>query len=269
MKLFFLLFISAALIQSCATDNTSDSEEQAPKVEVDPVLMDSLTGMYSAILPCDDCPGKQYFLVLRSDFEYETVEKKSGDLVNPINKSGMWYLTEDSVIVLKNHVPDQSYYKIDGPRLRMMDAGMNLRTGPTANQYVLIRLRNEPPPSRHELMYTAKLGRGIDFYGHGYEPAEWNIDVDLEGWAKLKADTLSLITPSPRPVESSDPNVEGLAIETSLGMLTMQITNTPCIDARTGKRFNQTVSVQLGSDNFQGCGNWIMENKNITSDTMR
>lgn len=267
MKLTLLSLLTMILLNACAPGDGSE-EEQMGKIE-NPVLNDSLSGVYSAIIPCDNCPGRQFFLALRPDYEYETVEKVINDPNATVSKYGSWYLRADSVLVLTHHDPGRSLYALDDRKLWMLDVEGNRREGPKEKQYALIRINNEPPPSKHAMLYSAKLARGIDFYGHGYTPAYWNIDIDSEGWTKLKADTLSLITPSPKPVESHDPNIEGLAIETSLGMLTMQIVNKPCIDAQTGKEYDYTVSVQLGMNNYEGCGNWIMENKMITSDTMQ
>lgn len=253
MKIYGLLIIAIGMLFACKQTGDNTTEQS-----IDPALLDSLTGMYSAILPCSDCPGIQYYLVLRPDYEFETNVKYIGKSAQPEQFYGRWSLQTDDIIFLDKAKPEHQYFRIEGDKLRLLDEAGKMHSGPDSNRYVLIRLKDEPPASRETTMLESKRSRGFDFTAGSNAPI-WSIDVDFDGFTKFKADTLSLITPSPRPVAGPDPAIKVYAVPTTLGELTMQVRQQPCRDKQTGKEQPYTVNVQLHETRYEGCGSLLTE----------
>ena len=252
MKYCILVFSLLLGMMACKSgDNTSNDS-------VDPALIDQLTGMYSAILPCDGCPGIQFYLVLRDSFEFETSAKYIKRSDQLIQYFGKWSFQSDSILFLDKADPDMQYFKIEENRLRVLSASGEERDGPDANRYVLVRLKDEAPPTRDLVMLDAKRNKGYDFTAGSNSPV-WSIDVDFDGFTRFKADTTALITPSPRLTASPNPEVKMYAIPTTIGELTMQIKEESCRDKQTGKEQQYSVTVQLHETVYTGCGTLLTE----------
>ncbi len=103
----------------------------------------------------------------------------------------------------------------------------------------------------------------VYFKASGTEPF-WFLELS-EQQIKLKTITDSIITPYTAPLQARDSNVKMYKIQTESSRLNMQITQSECTDAMSGKLSPYTVSVEYKKNaepslhKIEGCGAYITD----------
>jgi len=98
-----------------------------------------LIGIYTGILPCDDCQGINATLILRKDSTYSLVELKQGTNQALFNNGGKWTHNDTQVVLKLTPKPtDRSgKYKIETSGLSVLDKnGNNWPQSDTANYFL-------------------------------------------------------------------------------------------------------------------------------------
>lgn len=246
--LTFCIFLSL-IVLSCASDKRTNNQAGE-------ILRKQAIGTYRGTLPCADCEGIQFQLILNEDNQYISESIYLGKSAQPFMDSGSWNIEEDSVIILEKQEPGQNKFAIEqGGRLRMLDQSGKVITGDLANRYVL----QKPQPGETEPAmdaFSRKRAAGIDFVGIGNEPS-WSLDVDFDNIMRFKAlagDSVN--TPVPEPQVTG--KEEKYVAETEAGSLEVSITEEPCTDNMSGEQFSHTVSVVISGKEYQGCGRYLM-----------
>ncbi len=101
------------------------------------------------------------------------------------------------------------------------------------------------------------------FKASGTEPF-WSLELSEEQ-IKLKTITDSIITPYTEPIQARDNNVKIYKIQTESSQLNIQITQSECTNAMSGKLSPYTVSVEYKKNvepslhKIEGCGAYIID----------
>lgn len=224
------------------------------------VIQQQVPGTYEGTLPCADCEGIQFQLVLRDDEHYQSSSIYLGKNETPFIDSGTWSIADDSVVVLGDQHTDsqQSFVVETNGTLRMLDQKRNMITGPLADLYVLRRAQPEDTlPAINT--YRNKRRSGIDFMAMGNEPG-WTLDVDFDSlmyFKSINGDSISF----PVPDAEEDGKKQTFEAETEDGSFKISITEEPCSDDMSGEDFTHIVSVVTDKQEFQGCGRYITHNE--------
>ncbi|HDZ04558.1 hypothetical protein LCGC14_0079640 [marine sediment metagenome] len=119
--------------------------------------------------------------------------------------------------------------------------------------------------SKQETVHKKEINNpnGIYFKASGTEPF-WSLELS-EKQLKLKTITDSVFTPSAKPSQAMDSNVKRYKIQTESGQLDIQITQSECTNAMSGKLSPYTVYVtykknsETSMHKLEGCGNYITD----------
>jgi uncharacterized lipoprotein NlpE involved in copper resistance len=135
-------------------------------------LIDAPTGTFYGTLPCADCPGIRYELILNGDGTYvestEYLEKSVAARVD----SGTYEVQQDTVVqLLKPPGEGMDRWAVTDGQLRMLNQSGALIESEFAQQYVL----SPEKPSES----SAKTQREIDFKATGNEPF-WSLEIDFD-----------------------------------------------------------------------------------------
>ena len=117
-----------------------------------------------------------------------------------------------------------------------------------------------PPDSPQWLSLMAdRKRRGVDFFGVGQEPG-WMIEIDegkrLYLLANYMEDTVDVVAPPP-VINPATPGARLYRVESKGHTLVVMIEPKACSDAMSGKRYPETVVINLDGKGNSGCGRKI------------
>lgn len=241
--IFFIL--SSSLAFSCSSNQ---QQEQA-------VIQQQVLGTYEGTLPCADCEGIEFQLILRGDAHYESSSVYLGKNEIPLVDSGTWNIADDSIVVLDQHTDNQQNYTVEANgNLRMLDQEKHIITGPLADHYILRPTQPEDTLPAIST-YRNKRRSGVDFIAMGNEPG-WTLDVDFDNimyFKSINGDSISF----PTPDAEENGKKQTFETDTDAGSFKISIIEEPCSDNMSGEEFTHAVYVVTDKQEFQGCGRYI------------
>ncbi|MCA6073791.1 copper resistance protein NlpE N-terminal domain-containing protein [Fulvivirga sedimenti] len=254
MRIFtFALFIWLA---GCST---------TPEYSENPMLAQRVAGVYSGNLPCDDCDGIRYRLVLKSDHTYDAQRIYQGSTDEPVLTSGS-YVFADSTLRLDG-MTDMNLFAVGNASLYMLS-----ETGEFSEdeRYTLMKLSRDagtPEPSAEQAEgndpWIRQYREGIDFYATGNEPF-WNVQMDFDKFIKFtRMGGPEITLPPVEGIRAQDANVILYRGETETGSLDVTILQQSCTDNMSGAQrpFKVRVRYKTGDDEdfteLEGCGNYV------------
>lgn len=222
----------------------------------------SVAGTYSGVIPCADCEGIKYQLVLKADGNFNEVLIYKGKNNLPVTNTGKYSVKNNSVS-LEKATPGMTYFIKVAAGLQMLDANGKEIEGSSAYRYIL---KNISQPIKAENNLSAinlqKHDSSIEFYASGNEP-NWTLDIDFHKAMYFKtADGKTITTPAVKGVKAADANLTMYSAKSFDGLLQVQILQQECKNKLTGDVSQYSVSVvaQTAIDTkaitYEGCGRY-------------
>lgn len=253
-----------------------------------------LPGVYAGMIPCADCEGIQYRLVLNTDSSFQEQLTYKGKSGNPLITKGRYSVQGDTLVRLNKKDRGMALFKKHPKGLLMLDSDGNEITGDLAGHYILVKLTRmpvKPSPatgsgvgqpgdslSKKRAFLYKKWRSGVGFYGSGNEPS-WSVELNFRKFMRFRfPDGSTFITPPSKGAKAADANVTRYYAQTPKGTLTVQIILQECADPMSGEKadFKVTIDVKRTTDanlkHYEGCGNytpdfrlegtWTLQNMN-------
>lgn len=245
----FLIATSLVLLVSC----------QTPRKRSEVVgLHPGVVGQWQATMPCADCPGIDYRLMLAGDGSYREEMRYAGKSDSTFTRYGKWFLSEDSVVRLeKREGAGQQFFKWRTGRLTGLDA----KGSPIVSGKGQVFFLEKHETGQQEGNGTGN--EGIDFLATGNEPF-WALKIDFE---KLMIFTSlnepdTVITQVPEGIQRHNLTLSTFTAETENGSLTVTISGEECSDTMSGKNYGYKVTVLAKNAamreavEYTGCGRY-------------
>lgn len=242
---FGLMFISCEMKQG--NDLTPYTDQNPDQLDI------YLPAMYTGTLPCADCPGIRYRLII-DDSSFTEISIYDNDPNARFEKSGAWNVNGDTLSILDSTRVPIKRFLVSEESLTLLDRENQKITGDLADMYTLERTGNQPAIREH---HQELANQEFKFYAGGNEPF-WSVKKD-------SLNNLIFETPdSTKHFSDADSTKEGnqiiLKAVSESGQITIQATNNYCQDSMSGYLFPQTVFVILESarnDTLNGCGTFL------------
>ncbi|MBN2730801.1 MAG: copper resistance protein NlpE N-terminal domain-containing protein [Balneolaceae bacterium] len=208
---------------------------------------------YTGVIPCADCEGIAYKLMLKEDSRFETTSVYIGKSNRPFTERGTWSLQGDSLLLLNKSEEHPRKFKIKNDQLIMLNQQGNEVSGSLSRMYVL----NESDSANADIRWKDRRKRGIDFRAAGNEPS-WSLDIDFDKmmtFKTLNGDSIS--TPIPEMSQDTASKARIWNAEVESGSLKVELYPTGCVDDMSGEVFNYYANVSYNGQQYSGCGNFI------------
>ena len=143
MKKVLLVFVACLGIVSCKQGTQNKKEEvQAQNSSEQVVDMHnaanalSYYGVYEGVIPAADCPGIEVVLTLNLDQTFALHETYIDREDGVFEEKGSFAVDGNHLILFKSH-DEESSYKIEEGRLKMLNSAGEEITGDLASHYIL------------------------------------------------------------------------------------------------------------------------------------
>jgi len=252
------------LIQLCLVVIVACS---SPGEKTNDQLASTVAGTYTGNLPCSDCTGIRYRLLLHPDHRYDLQLIYEGRDGEPLTYSNS-FAFDDSVLVLQNGPPEGlNRLRLSDSRLQILDEdGQSYNS----NQYVLVPMKNKPRSNATAEQnpqgndpYIRQFREGIDFTATGTEPF-WQLEMDFDKVIRFTAmDGPEITMPPVEPIRAQDANVNLYRGTSESGTLEITIIQSTCQNAMNGfySPFKVNIRYKSGEDTdfteVSGCGNYV------------
>jgi uncharacterized membrane protein len=242
--ILIVLFVSFRLTTAC---NQMDQELKRAESE----SIEELPVTFSGFIPCADCPGIEYYLLIEEDRFTEIRFYKDRD-PESFTKSGEWFLQNDTLTIFDENNEALSTFLFSENQLTLLDQEQQKITGELAEMYVIERNYEESSIRRR---HNQLKQEGVDFFASGNEPF-WNVQIDFDG--NLNYRTIETSQSAPAPEFQSNGNLKIWQANLESGTLIMTVEETYCRDTMSGFLFTHNVTVQLnGQYEMTGCGRFL------------
>ncbi len=243
----FILPVLFIMLWSSVACNQTDQEKPAkPDSSID---LD-LPAMYSGLLPCADCPGVDYTLVLEES-GYTGIRRYRDHSRDAFTQTGNWSLSADTLKLLKPDSTVSTMFLADRDQLVLLDQHGGQITGDLAEKTILHRTADQLSIRQHHAQLREE---GIKFFATGNEPF-WNIQIDPSNRIVFKTPESTQnfdITDSSK----TDTIIQYISATDSTNII-VRVEDSYCQDSMSGYLFSETVTVLLQngkSDTLKGCG---------------
>jgi uncharacterized membrane protein/heat shock protein HslJ/uncharacterized lipoprotein NlpE involved in copper resistance len=244
MKKMFFLF-TALLLFACS---------QPAKVDPNAEQVKKIATLYSGTLPCADCEGIAYALVLKPDMTYEARLTYRGKSAEPVVHTGKWKL-EGNKVTLDKPTEGMNQFEVGEKQLAMLDLSGNKITGALADLYKLY-VPEEGAPAPQLSIWAKKYLQGTDFVAMGNEPS-WSLDMDFDKGIRFKSLSADSLNTPPVMAKNWRDGVLTYEAKTEAGSMTVTISKQPCADNMSGENFDYTVTVKTKTSEYKGCGRYL------------
>ena len=99
--------------------------------------LEKISGTYSGQLPCSDCEGIDYELVLNPDLSYSSKAVYLGKSQDPIVKEGSYSVSENWKIKLDQNTGNLQYFQAVDNKLLVLDKNGFAIPGELGDKYIL------------------------------------------------------------------------------------------------------------------------------------
>ena len=253
-----LCFLAFFFITACQAQREGREEIMEGPAE----LKSAVVGMWQGTLPCADCEGIDYQLVLNPDGGYDERLNYLGKRGENVTASGRWIVSTDSVVRLdkEEKTGHQSFVFANG-QLQVLDLKEQRIDTELNSAYKLHK------SGRQTDIWTQKAQRGIDFVAMGNEPS-WSLEIDFEKSMIFTSlnEPDTVVTPVPTGLQSGKITATSYTAETENGVLSLTISEEACTDAMSGEGFEYKVTVTAKSMDmrnaleYSGCGRYLSDN---------
>lgn len=245
-----ILLISLAFLPFTTCDRNPKNEKAVKSPTAKQKNLEiQLPAMFSGTLPCADCPGINYRLIIEED-SFTEISNYQDRSSGRIEKTGRWISNGDTLNLQSNNTIIKKFL-INKSELTLLDQKNQEITGSLSDRYVLERVGNQPSIRQH---HQDLADQGFTFFAGGNEPF-WSLKVDSTNHIIFETPDSSMNFQQTNS-SKSDSIVVLEAISDS-NEITIQAKNEYCQDSMSGYLFPKTVSVYLKTartDTLTGCG---------------
>ena len=229
---------------------------------------ESVPGRYEGYIPCADCPGIVYELLLSEDGSYAESLFYTDRSEQPVVQTGTYTIEGDAVVLDKSD-NGLKYFEMHPRGLLLRDIHGKLVAGDLSERYILTRKKESSDITLNNATLTLmqkKLAQGTGFYAVGNEPF-WSLDIDFDTGMRFTSLTelSEMNTPPGREDKAQDADVTRYFAQAEGGTLIVTVSRAECSDTMSDERFPFKVRVDVkrivDSDytSFEGCGRYVMD----------
>ncbi len=240
LAVFILFRVNTALKQM----NRSEQGE-SQKIENTPAV-------FSGVMPCADCSGIEYTLVLEDQRFIEWSHYRDRDQ-NLFDIRGSWRLSGDTLKLLRDGDDLHKAFLFSQNQIDMLDRDLQLISNETDEQYSFRR------SSKAESIYRRHMelsNLGIHFVASGNEPF-WSIHLSSDSLVTYMTPDAEYTFPDiePVPAESAPPSLRAVQGGNSIEI---NINTGHCRDSMSDFLFTHRVEVQFNNQQpVNGCGRYL------------
>lgn len=99
--------------------------------------LEKLSGTYSGNLPCSDCEGIEFELVLKPDLSYSSRAEYVGQSQDPIVREGSYAVSENGKIKLDQNTGNLQFFQYEDNKLKVLDKNGHAIPGELGQKYFL------------------------------------------------------------------------------------------------------------------------------------
>ena len=244
--ILIVLFISFRLTTACNEMGKSEQELKSDSINELPVT-------FTGFLPCADCPGIEYYLLVEEGGFTELSWYRDRN-ARPFSETGEWFLQNDSLSLYNYDGELLKTFLYDENLLTLLSPDQQMITGDLANMHIIEKSQEDSSIRRR---HDELRDEGVDFLASGNEPF-WNIRIDFDEQIHYRTPGKNLFAAVPEPVQENDTLIYNTEMEED--RMRIAIKKEYCRDSMSGFLFTHTVSIQLnGEQELKGCGRYLGE----------
>ena len=153
MRILLIAFFGIILI-SCGSSSGSSSTYVNPHAQAHSQMhqelyqeelnkeltkrLEAISGTYKGTLPCSDCEGIQFEVVLNPDLSYSSSAVYLGKSNEPVVKEGSYSIGENWKIKLDQNTGDLLYFQPEESKLKVLDKNGFVIPGELGEKYFLM-----------------------------------------------------------------------------------------------------------------------------------
>lgn len=210
----------------------------------------NLPALYTGTLPCADCPGINYRLILEEN-RFTEISNYQDRSPGQFQETGTWKINGDTLTLIGLEDLILKRFLVADSTVTLLNMNNEQITGDLADMYILERTGNQDSIREH---HQDLANQGYTFFATGNEPF-WSLKIDSLNQAIFETPESSI---NFEEVNRSSTNGE-IVFEgsTDSTQITIQVRSDYCRDSMSGYLFPQTVTATLQpfeSDTLRGCG---------------
>ena len=249
---FYLPVLALAIITACTTRPTADTPREVND------LRDQMHGMWVGELPCDDCAGLDYRLVLAADGNFEERKIKLGHDPQALITDGYWYINDSILVIEKEDEADWRFIYTNGELEKLDSDGERV----AENYRPQYRLR-----AADIAQLSATVDSTMDFRASGQAPV-WLVEFSQGGKIHFKAQDGNeiMVKTGRQRVKNNERVYRG---SNDKAKVELRLTHTPCVDGASESTFSHKVMAVYtpkGAEGdelptiYHGCGRYLVDN---------
>lgn len=251
LSLCLISCIVVVLLVSC---NQPKNQHKSTLSETEELDL-NLPAMYSGTLPCADCPGIDYQLILEEN-RFTEISHYQDRSAGNFEEKGTWKVNGDTLTLIGLEDLILKRFLVDESSLTLLDMNSQRVTGDLADMYVLERAGNQQSIREH---HQKLAEQGFTFFAAGNEPF-WSLKIDSLNRAMFETPDSSINFGEVN--RSTLKNVIFLEASTDSTQhsIQIQVQEEYCQDSMSGYLFPQTVTATLHPsevDTLRGCGIYL------------
>lgn len=249
---FIFIFTLSVLISCTQPENRTETNasEPAETTHTDEQIDMHLPALYTGTLPCADCPGIDYRLILEKD-EFTEISHYQDRSSENFEEAGRWDIDGDTLTLRGEEDLILKRFLIGESNLTLLNRKNERITGDLADMYVLERTGDQESIRNH---HQELANKGYAFYAKGNEPF-WSLTIDSLNQVIFESPERKL---NLGKVDLSTFKNE-MRFETSSdsAQFSLQIQDEYCQDSMSGYLFPLTITATMQPspvDSLKGCG---------------
>ncbi|NBC66777.1 MAG: hypothetical protein GVY07_14115 [Bacteroidetes bacterium] len=249
LPVYLILLFLISCNQQENHKNNEPSERAKSISSIDDIDL-NLPALYTGTLPCADCPGINYQLILEDDGFTELSQYRDRSPAK-FEESGSWSASNDTLTLVGQEDLILKRFLFHKDSLTLLDRNNQIITGDLADMYVLERSGNQESIRKHHQRLSEQ---GYTFFAAGNEPF-WSMKIDsLQQLTYEKPGSTRNLGEVSR---SMIDNAKLIQTSTDSTQLSIRVQDKYCRDSMSGYLFPKTVMAVMKSaqvDTLRGCG---------------
>lgn len=252
---FIFIFAFSVMISCTQPENHQETTASGPaqSTPAEEQIDIHLPALYTGTLPCADCPGIDYRLILEENKFTEISHYQERSAEN-FEENGEWEVDGDTLTLRGEEDLILKRFLIGESNLSLLNRNNQRITGDLADMYVLERTGDQESIRDH---HQELANEGYAFYANGNEPF-WSLTIDSLNQAVFESPERKI---NLGKVDlSTFKNEMRFEASTDSTQLSVQIKDEFCQDSMSGYLFPLTITATLQPspvDSLQGCGLFI------------
>lgn len=242
LSLSFILFVLISCNGQKNQQETADFEAEQSDL--------NLPAIYTGTLPCADCPGINYQLIIKDDGFTELSQYQDRSPAT-FEETGTWKITDDTLTLIGLEDLILKRFLVNDTSLTLLNMNNQRITGELADMYILERTEDQDSIRIH---HQELAEQGFTFFAAGNEPF-WSLRIDSLNQLIFETPDSSIHFGEVN--QSIIENEMSLDASTDSTQLSVQVQDEYCQDSMSGYLFPLTITATMqpsGTDSLKGCG---------------